>query len=241
MNASPVLAAAAALFTLGLLFTVWRLLRRRGRSGRSARSWLHRWRPGRRREALDTVAGWQPELVRVLNVPELAALELARRAAPEALLLSQVPLSRFLRVHTRNSYSRWLARVGHMNADLVICDGRSRVLAVVDVRARQASERSQRRHDRLLRVLRAAGVQVLIWHEDQMPSVGAARAQLSSAGVPMGTSSVQVQQAVSPPTLQPRDLVDLLAEGDARVARRAKEEALPSDFGLLQTRPAPMR
>ena len=80
------------------------------------------------------MADWPPEAARVMTTPERKAYEITRRALPQQMVLSQVPLSRFLRVPTRHSYSQWVSRVGCLNADLVVCDQGSHVLAVIDIR-----------------------------------------------------------------------------------------------------------
>jgi hypothetical protein len=72
---------------------------------------------------------------RVMTTHERQAYELLKRALPGYMVLAQVPLSRFVRVPTRHSYSEWLQRVGPLSADLLVCDTGSRVLAVIDVRA----------------------------------------------------------------------------------------------------------
>lgn len=205
-------------------------------------NWRSFLRARRERESLDTVVAWHPEPVRVLDAGELAALELARCAAPDALLLSQVPLSRFLRVSSNHSYRRWLARAGHTNADILVCDARSRVLAVIDVRPPVMMERLKRRQDRMQRVLRGAGIRVLVWQSDQLPTVGAARAQLSSVGVPVDNlGTVQVAHVVRPaPSISSRELAAMLAEGDAVVARRTvSTEAVVT--GFHDTYPVPRK
>jgi hypothetical protein len=125
------------------------------------------------RDALDTVQDWPPEPARVMTVQERQSYELLRRALPGYMVLAQVPLARFLRVPTRHSYSEWLQRVGSLSADLLVCDTGSRVLAVIDVRAAEdESARSRRRHERLGRVLRAAGVRVHVWREGPPADAG---------------------------------------------------------------------
>ena len=118
----------------------------------------HRWQAGARqasarRDALDTVQDWPPEAARVLTIAERRAYDLLRNALPGFLVLAQVPLSRFLRVPTRHSYAEWMQRVGALSADLLVCDAGSRVLAVIDVRPAEQTERSRRRHERMARVL----------------------------------------------------------------------------------------
>lgn len=131
------------------------------------------------REAVDTVAGWPPEIARVMTMDERQAYDVLRRAFPDHLVLAQVPLARFVRVPLRRSYSEWLQRVGTLSADLLLCDAGSQVLAVIDVRGPTESERSRRRHERMSRVLRQAGVHVVTWREGELPGPQEARAALT--------------------------------------------------------------
>ena len=131
------------------------------------------------RETLDTVQAWPPEAARVMTVQERQSYELLRRALPGYMVLAQVPLSRFLRVPTRHSYAEWLQRVGSHSADLLVCDTGSRVLAVIDVRAEDESARSRNRHERLGRVLRAAGIRVHVWREGHLPTPAEVRTALA--------------------------------------------------------------
>ena len=81
---------------------------------------------------------------------------------------------------TRNSYAEWLRRVGSQCADLLVCDSRSQVVAVVEVRpptSRSASA-AARRHERMARVLEAAGIPLHVWSEDALPTLEAARDKL---------------------------------------------------------------
>src|SRR5439155_1714518 len=125
-------------------------------------------------DALDTVTGWEPQATRILTSSERLAYATLQRAMPEYLILAQVPLSRFLRVPTRYAYAEWLARVGQLCADLVLCDSSSQVLAVVEVRAAAQSERGGKRAERMRRVLKAAIVPLHVWSEQALPSVSAA-------------------------------------------------------------------
>ena len=92
------------------------------------------------------------------------------------MVLAQVPLSRFLRVPTRRSHAEWLQRVGHVSVDLLLCDRSSQVLAAIDLRHPQESERSRTRHERMSRVLRAAGIDVHVWREGALPTRSQVRA-----------------------------------------------------------------
>jgi hypothetical protein len=128
-----------------------------------------------REEGLDTIQAWPPQAVRVMTLGERQAYEVLKRALPGHVILSQVPLSRFISVPTRNPYQLWLQRAGRLAVDLLVCDYSSRAVAAVEVRTADESKRSAKRHQRLVQVLRAAGVQVLEWDEDDLPDVVDAR------------------------------------------------------------------
>jgi Protein of unknown function (DUF2726) len=154
-----------------------------------AMRWRHRGgRAEESRENVDTVAGWPPEAARVLTIDERQAYDVLRRAFPTHLVLAQVPLSRFVRVPLRRSYTEWLQRVGTLSADLLLCDAGSSVIAVIDIRSATESERARRRHERMSRVLRQTGVHVITWREGELPSVPDVRTQLMPLLQPGGAA-----------------------------------------------------
>lgn len=217
------LALCLAMLMLGLV------LRHRRHSGPRAVS--------PRREALDTVQDWPPQATRVLTVAERRAHELLRTALPGMLVLAQVPLSRFLHVPTRHSYVEWMQRVGGLSADLLVCNADSRVLAVIDIRDQAQSERARRRHERMARVLKAAGIEVQVWSEERLPSASelrtllgdvlarsAAPAVAGAAGAPAKPRSSQPM-----PLIPVAEIEELLQHGDA-AAQDTGYEPVPSGF-----------
>jgi Protein of unknown function (DUF2726) len=194
--------SSAALATAALLLLSLVAVRRRQRDGaRQARQ-----------DALDTVASWPPEAARILNVTERQAFELLKRSLPGFMVLAQVPLSRFVRVPMRNSYTDWLQRVGQLSADMVVCDIGSRVLAVIDIRSADETARSRKRHERMTRVLTAAGIRVYTWREGDLPSMGEVRSEIGAVLVdnaPRSTTSRPM------PFIPVPEIAEILAEGDA--------------------------
>ncbi len=193
------------------------------------------------REALDTVAGWPPEASRILTINERQAYDLLKRAMPGFLVLAQVPLSRFIRVPSRHSYLDWLQRVGSLSADLLLCDAGSRVLAVIDIRAPQESERARRRHERMARVLRSAGVHVFDWREGELPSPTEVRHVMARlVGAKVDPSKVITSRPM--PLIPVPEMAEILAEGDRAAAEAAFDPAMepvPSAFfEELETEPA---
>ncbi|AKJ27734.1 DUF2726 domain-containing protein [Caldimonas brevitalea] len=156
--------------------------------------WTHRPQPAaprgkpRRTEALDTLMAWTPQPTRILTAAERQAYGVVRKALPDHLVFAQVPLARFLKVPTRHSYAEWLRRVGQLCADLVVCDGDSQVVAIVEVRqpTELESERTRKRHARMDRVLDAAGIPLHVWFENKIPSSTAARDELLHGEAALG-------------------------------------------------------
>ena len=135
MTTTPLLLLLLALAVVALVLAGgWLWLRSRS-SGRTE---------GRSADHVDTVTGWSPQATRVLSGAERDAFEILRKALPAHTILAQVPLARFIKVPTRNSYAEWLRRVGHQCADFVVCDRHAQVIAVVELQpdAPSTSERA---------------------------------------------------------------------------------------------------
>jgi len=189
---------AVALLVTGLVALL--VLRMRGGGARRA----HEKSRSRKAEAADTVLAWLPELTRVFTATEQRAYKLLTAALPDHIVLAQVQLARFISVPTRNSYHEWLRRVGQLSADFLVCDEHSVVVAVVDVRrpAGQDPERTRERHARMDRVLKKAGVRVVVWHEDQLPHANTVR-DMVLAGAGSGAKRNAPEKAATRPASIP--------------------------------------
>jgi hypothetical protein len=211
--------AIAALLISALLILLLLARRRKGTSdaGRAPDS-----------EVLDTVQAWPPQAVRVMTLPERLAYGTLRRALPRHLVLAQVPLSRFITVPTGHSYNQWLTRAGRLNVDLLVCDASSRVIAAVEVRPPDQTQRSIDRHERLAQVLQAAGVKVHVWRETELPSIGAVRElfKTKASAAAVGDEAVDVDGRLLIPV---PEIQELLMEGDGLDYNQANEP-VPSGF-----------
>ncbi len=136
-------------------------------------------------EHLDTLLAWEPVSTRVLNTSEREAYHVLRKALPDHMILGQVPVARFIKVPTENSYSEWLRRVGSLCADLVVCDAAYQVVAVVEIRqsSSREKERSQKRHARMDRVLTAARIPVHVWLEGALPGPAVVREAILGSAI----------------------------------------------------------
>lgn len=191
----------AALLVVVVLALVWWRARRQQQAAASKPR-------GKQGETLDTLLAWTPEPSRILTSAERQAYMVLRQALPDRMILAQVPLARFLRVPTRNSYNEWMRRVGQLCADLVVCNEHSEVLAVIEVRQPSDREggRTARRHHRMDRVLQGAGIALHVWNENLLPTPAAARAAIvgSAPVAPLasreGTSHVNTASGGALPT-----------------------------------------
>lgn len=186
---------------------------------------------------IDTLIGWPPQATRVLTTAERQAYDVLRSAFPVHMILAQVPLQRFIKVPTRNSYTVWLRRVGQINADLVVCDRHSQVVAVVEVQTEEDEQggRALRRRERMMRVLKAAQIPVHLWRASALPTAEAAR----QAILPLEAEAPIQPAAASrplPERLSPAGVVPPLGE-DVMPMR----EPPPSTwFDDLDSAPAPL-
>ena len=217
MNLLDPTAAAALLAAIALLMSALWLRRRHAAP-----------RPNIVDETLDTVQAWPPQAVRVMTLGERQAFEILRRALPGHVVLAQVPLSRFISVPTRFPYAQWLQRAGRLGVDLLVCDFSSRAVAAVEVRTADESARSAKRHQRLVEVLRAAGVTVHEWDEDNLPSLTQARALFLPKAAAAAKEEVQAVTTGGRALIPVAEIQELLAEGDT--TDYGQLEPVPSGF-----------
>ena len=186
---NPLLIALALLLVVLL---AWLFLRKRGGSAKPAAEDADR---------LDTLAAWPPQATRVLTSQERTLHSTLVRALPDHVVLSQVPLSRFIKVPKRHSYAEWLRRLGYQSVDFVVCDMTSHVVAVIELQptASDLNERARKRLKRIQRTLKSAEIPLLVWSEANLPTADAARAAI----LPPPPTPTAPADAVRPATEAP--------------------------------------
>ena len=105
---------------------------------------------------------------------------------------------------------------------------------VIDIRPADQTERSRQRHDRMAKVLKAAGIMVQVWSEDRLPTASSVRALFGaelerSAG--QGASVPQPRPTGSRPMplIPVAEMEELLADGDL-ASQDMSMEPVPSAF-----------
>ena len=215
------ISGVALLATVPMLLSLIWMRWRGGNSGRRSRL----------DEDLDTVQCWPPQAVRVMTLPERKALELLRRALPRNhLVLAQVPLARFISVPTQFAYAHWLHKVGRLCPDLLVCDASSRVIGVVEVRSPQDSPGSRKRHDRVHRVLVAAGIPVHVWSEATLPTVAEVRTAFGTKGAEMPHEEFDGLNPQGQRLLPVPEIKEMLAPGDESFALDPLHDPVASGF-----------
>ncbi len=195
--------------------------------------------PSHSGDNVDTLAGWPPQATRVLTTAERQAYDVLRHALPAHMILAQVPLQRFIKVPTRNSYTEWLRRVGQINADLVVCDRHSQVIAVVEIQAEEdeAGGRAHRRRERMMRVLGAAQIPVHLWRGSALPTVEAARRAI----LPMQPEeAAQDEAAVAAAHSLPGRMASTAANPPLEEVMPMREPPPSTWFDDLDSAPAPL-
>ena len=161
-----------------------------------------------------------------MTTAERQAHALLQKALPNAMVLAQVPFTRFLKV---NGSPADLAAAGRRP------ERRPAAVRCLHPRAGgggceapASAKAAAKRHERKARLLKAAGIRLLCWQEDALPDVAMIRSQLA-ASHPTSTVSATPSQ---PSTLsRPAPLIpvaealemadDDYAEGDGTGAQRA--------------------
>jgi hypothetical protein len=149
-------------------------------------------RADRRRGCVHTVgATWaaEPTLIRLLRASHLHSHGVLRQAAPELLVLSQVPLAQFVRMPHRTLARFQWTQESTPCADFVLCSDNGVVLAVVDLMGgpglehRALQKRAVARRQALRTLLSEMGVPLLTWAVRSEPEVQALRKHLRSLNV----------------------------------------------------------
>jgi hypothetical protein len=158
-----------------------------------------------RPEGRELVSRYHPSAVRVLSQSERQAFDLVRAAAPDHLVMAQVPLVRYLRVQDKRVEEDWLRGLSMLSADILVCDPHSRPILAIDILPPKLGQRAQERHDRMRQLLEGVGIRVLIWHEGRLPAAEQVPGllRMGAAETQPGGSAAAGKPAASPARHKP--------------------------------------
>lgn len=110
-----------------------------------------------------------------LTPTEATFYELLVQALPEHVVLAQVQLSRFIgvdRYKTRGNFYRWFNPISQQSVDYLICDRSFKVVAAIELDDKtHDNDEAIRRDDKKNRNIDAAGIRLLRWHAEQLPTM----------------------------------------------------------------------
>lgn len=109
-----------------------------------------------------------------LTPTEATFYELLVQALPEHVVLAQVQLSRFIgvdRYKARGNFYRWFNPIAQQSVDYLICDRSFKVVAAIELDDKtHDNEDAIRRDDKKNGNIAAAGIRLLRWHAEQLPT-----------------------------------------------------------------------
>lgn len=95
------------------------------------------------------------------------------QALPNNHIFTQVQLSQLVRVKKGHSFKVWFSRISQMSADFVIADSSFNIVAVIELddKSHYSNEDRQKADQKKDKALTAAGIKVVRWRCEVMPSV----------------------------------------------------------------------
>ena len=85
---------------------------------------------------------------------------------PECVIMSQVQITRILRVKKGNNFNEWNNRINRLSLDFVVCRKDTYPLAVIELDdSSHDNERQQARDDKKDKALTDAGIKIIRWRE----------------------------------------------------------------------------
>jgi|GEM_PF-6561565 Protein of unknown function (DUF2726). len=129
---------------------------------------------GRNREDNEGVINfneqWFYKRRNVMSQSELRFFKLLREALPHKLVLSQVSMYQVLACPPRDKAHFW--RIGQKCLDIVVCNDDSSVLFVAELDDKTHNDPERQKADATKeKALRDAGVPLIRWHAEMMPTV----------------------------------------------------------------------
>jgi hypothetical protein len=121
---------------------------------------------------------------RLLSQPEQVLYFRLTKALPNHVILTQVQLSRLLKVKEGKGFQAWQWRIEPMSADFVVCQRDFSVVAVIELADGYLSSRERQSIDaKKNKAFQEAGIRLLRWHASELPDDEGIRASFPSRGV----------------------------------------------------------
>ncbi|GAA6132796.1 DUF2726 domain-containing protein [Halopseudomonas sabulinigri] len=109
---------------------------------------------------------------RLITDTEMVLFERLKEALPEHYIFTQVQLSQMVSIKKGHSFQRWFARISRMSVDFVVTDKNLNTIAAIELddKTHYLDEQRQAADAKKDKVLTAAGIRVIRWRCEVMPS-----------------------------------------------------------------------
>ena len=126
---------------------------------------------------------WPYRVRRLLTEPEQVLLHRVRTALPDHLVFAQVQVARVLEVPSRPDSVSWFNRVAQLSFDLLVCTPDTMPVLAIELDDSSHGRQKQKERDaKKNRACREAGLRLVRWNTQSLPSVEAIQAEVQVPG-----------------------------------------------------------
>ncbi len=145
---------------------------------------------------------WPFQKRKLITATETVLFERLRQALPDHYIFTQVQLSQLVAIKKGHSFKMWFSRISQMSVDFVIADEFLNTIAAVELddKSHYSDEDRHKADAKKDKVLTAAGIRVVRWRCEIMPSVEQIALTFPEC---KRAPEPQPERAVSPPAAEP--------------------------------------
>jgi len=150
----------------------------------------------------DPEGEWPFQKRKLITATETVLFERMRQALPDHYIFTQVQLSQLVAIKKGHSFKMWFSRISQMSVDFVIADEFLNTVAAVELddKSHYSDEDRHKADAKKDKVLTAAGIRVVRWRCEIMPSVEQIALTFPEC---KRTPEPQPQRAVPTPAAEP--------------------------------------
>lgn len=168
----------------------------------------------------DPEGDWPFERRKLITATESILFERLRQALPDHYIFTQVQLSQLVSIRKGHSFKTWFSRISQMSVDFVVADEYLNTIAAVELddKSHYTDEERHKADAKKDKVLTAAGIRVIRWRCEIMPSV-----EQIALAFPECKRVVSKPEAVTIPPAPIKEAVTIMETGTDRI-----EPVMPS-------------
>jgi len=150
----------------------------------------------------DPEGEWPFQKRKLITATETVLFERLRQALPDHYIFTQVQLAQLVAIKKGHSFKMWFSRISQMSVDFVIADEFLNTIAAVELddKSHYSDEDRHKADAKKDKVLTAAGIRVVRWRCEIMPSVEQIALTFPEC---KRSPEPQTPRAVPTPTIEP--------------------------------------